>query len=148
VPRALIGTDAFKEVNTYGLSIPIAKHSYLVRSAAQLLALLPEAFRIACSGRPGPVLIDVPKDVQTEALAVERWPDAGARDPLPAPDERALERAAALIEQAKRPLLYLGGGVIASGAAPSAVAFAERISAPTVMTLMALGAMPAGHPLA
>ena len=148
VPRALIGTDAFQEVNTYGLSIPIAKHSYLVRSAAQLLEVLPEAFRIASSGRPGPVLIDVPKDVQTETAAVACWPEPAAALPLPVPDEQALERAAELIERAERPMLYLGGGVIAAGAAAGAVAFAERIAAPTVMTLMALGAMPADHPLA
>ena len=147
VPRALIGTDAFQEVDTYGLSIPIAKHSFLVRSASQLLEAVPRAFRIAASGRPGPVVIDVPKDVQTEIADVERWPSPGKRDPLAEQDETALDRAAAMIEEAERPVLYLGGGVIHSGAADAAVGFAERISAPTVMTLMALGAMPAGHPL-
>src|SRR5690606_15366031 len=99
------------------------------------------------SGRPGPVVIDVPKDVQCETAAVAAWPEPGLPSSPPAPDDEAIERAAAMIDAAKRPILYLGGGVIAAGAAESAVAFAEQISVPTVMTLMALGAMPTRHPL-
>jgi acetolactate synthase-1/2/3 large subunit len=147
VPTALIGTDAFQEVDTFGLTIPIAKHGFLVRSAAELLDAVPRAFAIASSGRPGPVVIDVPKDVQTEVIDVESWPEPGAPAPLPPLDERALDLAASMIDGARRPILYLGGGVVASGAAAQAVALAERIGAPTVMTLMALGAMPARHPL-
>src|SRR5690606_15478131 len=147
VPRSLIGTDAFQEVDTYGLSIPIAKHSFLVRSAAELLDVVPRAFAIAASGRPGPVGIDVPKDVQCETADVAAWPEPGLPSSPPAPADEAIERAAAMIDAAKRPMLYLGGGVIAAGAAESAVAFAEQISVPTVMTLMALGAMPTRHPL-
>jgi acetolactate synthase I/II/III large subunit len=147
VPRALIGTDAFQEVDTYGLSIPIAKHSVLVRSARELLDVVPTAFRLAASGRPGPVLIDVPKDVQTEQADVPAWPMPGESAPEPLPDSDTLERAAALIAEARRPILYLGGGIVHSNAAESAVAFAEMIGAPTVMTLMALGAMPSSHPL-
>ncbi|HEX5418840.1 MAG TPA: acetolactate synthase large subunit [Gammaproteobacteria bacterium] len=147
VPRGLIGTDAFQEVDTLGLSMPVTKHNFLVQSAAQLLDVLPRAFRIASSGRPGPVLIDIPKDVQTELAYVERWPSPGGRDTPPAPDDDALTQAAAMIDEAERPILYLGGGIIKSGAASSALALAEKISAPAVMTLMALGAMPAGHPL-
>src|SRR5690606_14195277 len=146
VPTALIGTDAFQEVDTFGLTIPIAKHGFLVRSAAELLDAVPRAFAIASSGRPGPVVIDVPKDVQTEVIDVESWPEPGAPAPLPPLDERALDLAASMIDGARRPILYLGGGVVASGAAAQAVALAERIGAPTVMTLIALGAMPARHP--
>src|SRR5581483_2578919 len=97
VPRALIGSDAFQEIDTYGLTIPITKHNWLVRSAAELLEVIPEAFRIAASGRPGPVVVDVPKDVQTEAIDVTRFPEPGATDPPPALDHAAVRRAAALL---------------------------------------------------
>ena len=147
VPRSMIGTDAFQEVDTYGLSIPITKHNYLVNSAAELLEVIPSAFRLATSGRPGPVLVDIPKDVQSEAIEVGAWPQPGIADQTPAPAAALISRAAALINQAERPILYLGGGVVHSGAAETAVALAERGGLPTVMTLMALGAMPVDHPL-
>ncbi|HEX6998815.1 MAG TPA: acetolactate synthase large subunit [Gammaproteobacteria bacterium] len=147
VPRPMMGTDAFQEVNTFGLSMPVTKHSFLVRSAAELLDVIPRAFAIAASGRPGPVLIDIPKDVQTERAAVTEWPDPGVAEPPPAASDEDLARAAAMIERAERPILYLGGGVVQSGAADAARAVAERSSLPTVMTLMGLGALPADHPL-
>jgi acetolactate synthase I/II/III large subunit len=146
VPRSLMGTDAFQEVDTYGLSIPITKHNFLVRSAADLFEVIPEAFRIAASGRPGPVLIDLPKDVQTELVEFSAWPEPGCPDPAAALDRAELVRAAALINSARRPILYLGGGVIHSGAAPFAIRLAETGSVPVTMTLMALGAVPADHP--
>src|SRR5262249_10418088 len=114
VPRAMIGTDAFQEIDTYGLTIPITKHNYLVRSAAELLDVVPDAFRIAASGRPGPVVIDVPKDVQTETIELDDLPDPGRRDPAPPLDELALCRAAAMLNAAKRPVLLIGAGIIAA----------------------------------
>ena len=147
VPRAMIGTDAFQEVDTYGLSIPITKHNFLVGSAEELLQVIPRAFRIAASGRPGPVLVDIPKDVQNQVIEVADWPAPGCADPLPPPAADLIARAAAMINEAVRPILYLGGGVVHSGAAVAAVALAEKASLPTVMTLMALGAMPVDHPL-
>jgi len=147
VPRAMIGTDAFQEVDTYGLSIPITKHNFLVNSAEELLEVIPRAFEIAASGRPGPVLIDIPKDVQTQALEIDTWPEPGRAVPPPAADAALIAEAAALINAAERPLLYLGGGVVHSGASASAVALAEKAGLPTVMTLMALGTMPVDHPL-
>lgn len=147
VPLAMIGTDAFQEVDVYGMSIPVTKHNYLVRSAAELLTVVPEAFRLAQSGRPGPVLIDVPKDVQSQRVAFATWPEPGGRDAGPPLDLAAVEAVAQLINAAQQPVLYLGGGVIASGAAALAVALAEQASMPTVMTLMGLGAMPVDHPL-
>ncbi|HEX7081684.1 MAG TPA: acetolactate synthase large subunit [Gammaproteobacteria bacterium] len=147
VPRALIGTDAFQEVDTFGLSIPVAKHGFLVRSAAELLDVVPRAFAIASSGRPGPVVIDVPRDVQTERAAVAEWSAPGGPGPLPPLDDDAIERAAAMIDAAARPILYLGGGVIQSGAAGTAVELADKIGAPAVTTLTALGAIPTRHPL-
>ncbi|MBP5987349.1 MAG: acetolactate synthase large subunit [Azonexus sp.] len=147
VPKAMIGTDAFQEVDTYGLSIPITKHNFLVNSAEELLEVIPRAFEIAASGRPGPVLIDIPKDVQTQAIEIATWPEPGRAVPPPAADAAQIAEAAALINAAERPLLYLGGGVVHSGASASAVALAEKAGLPTVMTLMALGTMPVDHPL-
>jgi len=148
VPRAMIGTDAFQEVDTYGMSIPITKHNFLVRSASELLEVVPEAFRIAASGRPGPVLIDVPKDVQTEEAEFEAWPEPGRPGPSPDLAMADLIRAAGLINSAKRPILYLGGGIMHSGSAEAAASFAEKGSIPITMTLMGLGAIPTDHPLA
>ncbi|MBS1213047.1 MAG: acetolactate synthase catalytic subunit [Proteobacteria bacterium] len=147
VPRAMIGTDAFQEVDTYGLTIPITKHNFLVDSAEDLVAVVPDAFRIATSGRPGPVLIDIPKDVQTASVDVCDWPAPGVAYPAPAVDRALIARAVGLITEAQRPILYLGGGVIHGGASDLATALAEKASLPTVMTLMALGALPANHPL-
>jgi len=148
VPSTMIGTDAFQEVDTYGMSIPATKHNFLVRSAADLLKVVPESFRIASSGRRGPVLIDVPKDVQLEVAEFETWPEPGRPDPAPVFDPADVEHAARLINSARRPILCLGGGVIHSGAGEFAVSLAERASMPTAMTLMGLGAMPTDHPYA
>lgn len=147
VPVGMIGTDAFQEVDTYGLTIPITKHNFLVRSAEELPAVIPEAFRIAASGRPGPVLIDVPKDVQQQTIRVDRWPEPGRPDPPPRIPGPALKRIAALMNAAQRPILYLGGGVVSANAGPAAARLAEKAGLPVVATLLALGALPAGHPL-
>lgn len=147
VSTTMIGTDAFQEVDTYGLSIPITKHNFLVSSVEELLEIIPRAFTIAASGRPGPVLVDIPKDVQSAVMGVSHWPEPGRRAQAIPADGSALAEAASLIAAARQPILYLGGGVIHSGATAAAVALAEKASLPTVMTLMALGAMPADHPL-
>jgi len=147
VPRALMGTSAFQEVDTLKLSVPVTKRSFQVRSPSDLLDVIPEAFRIACSGRPGPVLIDVPKDVQEEAVEFDRWPEPGKPDPLPRVDMTGVESAARLINSAMRPVLFLGGGVIHSEAADLAVHLAEKASIPVAASLMGLGAIPADHPL-
>lgn len=147
VPLSMIGTDAFQEVDTYGLTIPITKHNFLVRSAKELLTAIPAAFRIAMSDRPGPVLVDVPKDVQNQMVSFEEYPDVVVPDAAPCFDIGAIEEIAKMIEAAERPVLYLGGGVIHSGASQLAVTLAEQASLPTTMTLMALGAMPMDHPL-
>jgi acetolactate synthase-1/2/3 large subunit len=147
VPKPMIGTDAFQEVDTYGLSIPITKHNFLVGSADDLLTVIPRAFRIAASGRPGPVLVDIPKDVQNQLVDVDEWPAPGCADVVPPPDGELIGRAAAMINAAAKPVLYLGGGVVHSGAAEAAVALAQKARLPTVMTLMALGAMPVDHAL-
>jgi acetolactate synthase I/II/III large subunit len=147
VPLPMIGTDAFQEVDIYGMSLPVTKHNFLVRRVEDLLEVIPEAFRIAGSGRPGPVLIDIPKDVQLAAIEFATWPDPGIVEPAQAAPHRAIEQALSLMASAQRPILYLGGGVIHAGAAETARLFAERCDLPTVMTLMALGVLPDGHPL-
>jgi len=148
VPSPMIGTDAFQEVDTYGMSIPVTKHNFLVRSAAELLKVIPAAFRIAASGRPGPVLIDVPKDVQNQVVELHAWPEPGRPDPAPAFAMADIAQAAELINTAARPILYIGGGVIHAGAAPLVTRLAERAGIPTTMTLMGLGAVSTDHPRA
>ncbi|WP_243546021.1 acetolactate synthase large subunit [Pseudodesulfovibrio tunisiensis] len=147
VPLGLIGTDAFQEVDTYGLTVPVTKHNFLVRSTEELLRVIPAAFRIASSGRPGPVLVDVPKDVQAREIEFPEWPAPGCPDEPPALNEHDLDRVADMIARAKRPVLYLGGGVIQSGAAGDALALVEKGAIPAAMTLMGLGAIPSDHPL-
>ncbi len=146
VPTGLIGTDAFQEVDTYGMSIPVTKHNFLVRSAAELLEVVPEAFRLALSGRQGPVLIDVPKDVQTARIDVGQLPEPGQADEPPEPDGAVLAAMARMIAAAERPLLYVGGGVVASGAEEEVRALSAACGIPVVCTLMGLGIMPPDDP--
>lgn len=147
VPLGMVGTDAFQEVDTYGMSIPVTKHNFLVRSPAELLEVIPAAFRIAASGRPGPVLIDVPKDVQKNVAEFAEWPTPTQADGKPAFDPADVARAAEMINAAEKPVLYIGGGVVGSDAGALAAALAEKAACPTTMTLMALGAMPVDHEL-
>ncbi|MEB7934989.1 acetolactate synthase large subunit [Enterobacter quasiroggenkampii] len=145
VPSSMIGTDAFQEVDTYGISIPITKHNYLVRDIAELPQVISDAFRIAQSGRPGPVWIDIPKDVQTAEIEIDILPEPGERAPAPEFSAESVRDAAAMINAAKRPVLYLGGGAI--NAADEIRQFAEKANLPTTMTLMALGMLPKAHRL-
>ena len=145
VPSSMIGTDAFQEVDTYGISIPITKHNYLVRDISELPQVISDAFRIAQSGRPGPVWIDIPKDVQTAEIEIDVLPEPGDRAPAPEFSAESVRDAAAMINAAKRPVLYLGGGAI--NAANEIRQFAEKANLPTTMTLMALGMLPKAHPL-
>jgi acetolactate synthase-1/2/3 large subunit len=147
VPRAMIGTDAFQEIDTYGLTVPITKHNYLVRSAAELLEVVPDAFRVATSGRPGPVVIDVPKDVQNEAIEIDALPTPGVAEPWPTFRDADVARAAAMIDRAERPVLLIGAGIIAAEASASLRQLAEKASIPVASTLLGLGALPAEHPL-
>ncbi|WP_043587459.1 biosynthetic-type acetolactate synthase large subunit [Geminisphaera colitermitum] len=150
VPQTLIGTDAFQEVDTYGLTVPITKHNFLVRTPAELLEIVPLAFEIAESGRPGPVLIDLPKDVQTAslpfALSDADLPTPGMRAPSPPCPDADLVALARLLANARRPVIYLGGGIIAANASHHALALAQHLAAPIVSTLNALGAIPDHDP--
>jgi acetolactate synthase-1/2/3 large subunit len=142
VAQSLIGTDAFQEVDTYGLTLPVTKHNFLVRHPAELLDIVPLAFQLAESGRPGPVAIDVPKDVQNATIDVVDWPEPGRPVPVPQCSDELIETLARRLTTARRPVLYLGGGVITAGASDLAQALAHRLSAPVVCSLMALGAVP------
>jgi acetolactate synthase I/II/III large subunit len=147
VASPLIGTDAFQEVDTYGMSIPITKHNFLVRTISELLEVIPEAFRFALSGRQGPVLVDVPKDVQQARIDLDLLPAPGVADPAPEADGGVLASMARLIASAERPLLYVGGGVVASGAEEEVRALSAACGIPVACTLMGLGIMSPGDPL-
>ena len=147
VPTEFIGTDAFQEVDMYGLTLPITKHNFLVRTTEELLEVIPLAFELAESGRPGPVSVDIPKDVQTGMAEFDQWPDPGERRPMPQADPAEVAKLAALIEQADKPILYVGGGVIASGCSEELRRLARKQNIPVTSTLMGLGAFPAGDPL-
>ncbi len=147
VPRALIGTDAFQEVDTYGMTLPITKHNFLVRRTADLLEVIPEAFRLAVSGRPGPVAIDVPKDVQAETIEFDTLPEPSQPDAPPRFADADIARAAELINNARRPIFLVGGGVIVSCASAILRRIADTASALMASTLHGLGAVPHDHPL-
>ncbi|MFA5337407.1 MAG: thiamine pyrophosphate-dependent enzyme, partial [Candidatus Omnitrophota bacterium] len=147
VPTALIGTDAFQEVDTYGMTIPITKHNFLVKNARELLTIIPEAFNIATSGRPGPVAIDVPKDVQNERIEFNAWPKADYTKPAHKINILSAKKIAQLINESKRPLMYIGGGIIASRAQDLVYKLAKKNSIPVALTLTGLGSFPADDKL-
>jgi len=148
VPTSLIGTDAFQEADTFGLMLPITKHNWIVRSTEELLTVIPQAFRLAMSGRPGPVAIDIPKDVQTRKIDIAEWPPVATRQTEAASgDESDLAAALEMLRHAKRPLFMVGGGVINAACHESLFALAIQQDIPAVATFMGLGVMPSDHPL-
>ncbi|NJC06609.1 acetolactate synthase-1/2/3 large subunit [Sphingomonas kaistensis] len=144
VPTTLMGTDAFQEIDTFGLMMPIVKHSFLVRDPANIPHVFAQAFRIATSGRPGPVLIDLPKNV-TNGFAPRCEPPSPQPQP-PAFDGAAIAAADALIAAASKPLLYVGGGVAMAGAEEALRRFVARTAIPSVATLKGLGSIPTDDP--
>ncbi len=151
VPRPAIGTDAFQETDIFGITLPIVKHSWVVRDPSEIAKVVAQAFLIASSGRPGPVLIDIPKDVGQEMfkyLPVEPGSIKPLGFELPiAPEHKAISSAIDLIENAEQPLLYVGGGVISSGAHETLAAIANRYQIPVTTTLMGKGAFDERDPL-
>jgi len=149
VPTSLIGSDAFQECDTIGITRHCTKHNYLVKNPADLEATVREAFRIATEGRPGPVLIDLPKDVQVASALSRPASPARAYAPQVEPDMSLIETAVEMLAAAERPVLYTGGGIINSGPAASAALreLAALTGAPVTSTLMGLGALPASSPL-
>src|SRR5207249_7870061 len=163
VPRAMIGRDAFQETDIVGITLPITKRNYLVQDVAELAGVVREALAVAQEGRPGPVLIDVPKDVQNQKTAYTPGPMAGGpprkkktqspRDPpatgpgVPPPPEDGVREAPRLTAAAERPLLMVGHGVIIGNAYTEVRALAEKTGIPVITTLLGISAFPDGHPL-
>jgi acetolactate synthase-1/2/3 large subunit len=148
VPYSLIGTDAFQEADTTGITQSVTKHNWLVSDAQDIPEIVKEAFHVATTGRPGPVLIDVPKDVSNQMMDW-RWPDSvdmPGYKPTTKGHPRKIKEAAELIQQARRPVLYVGGGVLRSRAAEALRELAELTGIHVVTTLMARGAFPDSHP--
>ncbi|MFA6357759.1 MAG: biosynthetic-type acetolactate synthase large subunit [Candidatus Omnitrophota bacterium] len=147
VPTALIGNDAFQEADITGITRPVTKHNYLVKDIKDLARIIREAFYIASTGRPGPVLIDLPKDVQV-AQTEFIWPEEiklRSYNPVFSGHPGQIRRAAKMIMAAKKPIIYIGGGVIISGAAPEVMELAERTGCPVTWTLMGIGGFPSRH---
>ena len=145
VPTTQIGTDSFQEIDITGVTLPITKHNYFVGSVENLADTIREAFALAQSGRPGPVLIDVPKDVQTAVCDYEPQAPVQPEERHAAKDVR-IKEAAALINASKRPFIYFGGGLITSEAQKEMLALAEKIDAPIGCSLMGLSGIPTDHP--
>ena len=149
VPTAMIGTDAFQEVDTVGITRPCVKHNYLVRDVRDLAAVVHEAFHLARTGRPGPVVIDIPKDVSAQRCSYSRLDHISfpCRDERKLPDPATTKRVARAIIESERPVLYVGGGIVNSGAGAALKGFAEALKIPVTPTLMGLGGFPSAHPL-
>ncbi|HSF19682.1 MAG TPA: acetolactate synthase 2 catalytic subunit [Vicinamibacteria bacterium] len=146
VPTGLLGTDAFQEVDIFGMTLPIVKHSFLVRRAGDLPEAIHEAFRIARSGRPGPVLVDLPKDVAAQQGELA-FPDSPEAESPPKPEPGEVRRARDLLECAKRPIVYAGGGIGIGRAVEAFRRFIDVTGIPTVTTLKGIGALGSDHPL-
>ena len=145
VPNSLIGRDSFQEVDITGVTMPITKHNFLVKRVEDLADTIREAFRIAKSGRPGPVLVDVPKDVQN-ALYEYTAQKPVEKDPVPAVNDSEIEKAIEMILAAEKPYIYSGGGAITDDAGAEVLALAEKIDAPIGCTMMGISAVPSSNP--
>ncbi|OQA08527.1 MAG: Acetolactate synthase large subunit [Firmicutes bacterium ADurb.Bin373] len=149
VTRPSLGRDSFQEADITGITMPITKHNFLVKEPAELARTVKEAFYIATTGRPGPVLIDVPSDISLSQIDYEPPYEINLPGYKPAPDTdaRQINKAAEAIADARRPLIYAGGGVIISGAHDELLRLAETLAAPVTCTLMGMGGFPGSHPL-
>ena len=150
VPRPAIGTDAFQEVDIYGTVFPVTKYSYLIMDINDLASTIKEAFVVARSGRPGPVLIDIPKDIQNMKIEFEYPSDSvmlPGNNQIKIPEKKQLNKAADLINNSKKPVILAGHGILLSGASREVIKLAETASCPVTWTLLGSGAVPASHPL-
>ncbi len=149
VATSAIGTDAFQESDTTGITLGVTKHNWLITDAADIPQVVREAFHIATTGRPGPVIIDVPKDVAMSTMEWY-WPDGvdlPGYHPASQPDPTAIQAAVALVLAAERPVIYAGGGILKSGASKALRELVDLTGIPVVTTLMARGSFPDSHPL-
>lgn len=154
IPSSLVGTDAFQEVDTCGLAIPTTKHHFFVSSAKELVHILPEAFRVAEEGRPGPVIIDIPKDVQLEEIEIANWSLEGVaativdvEKNIPTASLEDVDKIAQMINESRKPLLYIGGGILQSNSHKLLYDFAKKNTIPVASTLMGLGCFPSNDSL-
>src|SRR5690349_18400480 len=149
VPSKLIGYDAFQETDITGITLPITKHSYLVTRIEDIMPAMKEAFHLAKSGRPGPVLVDITKDAQQAKMdfAWDKTPVKMRRDRAASVPKSGIQKAVDLIKASRKPVILAGQGILHSGAMQEVKKFAEQIDAPVAMTLLGLGAFPASHPL-
>jgi len=149
VPLGVIGTDSFQESDIFGITLPIVKHSYLVRDVQDIPRIMREAFHIAQTGRPGPVLIDVPSDIAAASLefAYPETVQIPSYKPTVKGNQKQIRKAAGCIARARRPLIIAGGGIVTSGAQGELLELAESMGIPVATTLMGKGCMPIGHPL-
>ncbi|HEU4792762.1 MAG TPA: thiamine pyrophosphate-binding protein, partial [Nitrolancea sp.] len=149
VPQAVIGSDACQEIDITGITLPITKHNFVVRSVDEIGPTIQKAFHLARSGRPGPVLVDVPKDVLLTRgkLAPARPIDLPGYRPTIVPPRRQIRRAVELLRTAKKPLILAGHGILISGATEQLVQFAEQAQIPVGLTLLGIGGFPHSHPL-
>ncbi len=147
VPLSLMGTDAFQEVDTHGLTLPVTKHNFLVRKISELPDIIPLALHIAAGGRPGPVVVDVPKDIQQEKMEIHSWIEPEKRKQDFRVDPGTILSVAKKINSARRPVLSVGGGVISSGASSFLRELSHKNSIPVSTTLMGLGSFPSDDPL-
>ncbi|MBI3025354.1 MAG: biosynthetic-type acetolactate synthase large subunit [Candidatus Tectomicrobia bacterium] len=151
VSTPMIGTDAFQEADIYGCSIPVTKYNWLIKDVRQIQGVIREAVRVATGGRPGPVLVDIPKDIQT--ARTEYNPQAPVRGPLPAvrqmpePDAKAIEKLIEAMERAERPVILAGAGIIKAGASAELAQFARHAQIPVINTLLGMGGFPGTDPL-
>ena len=145
VPCSLLGRDSFQEVDIVGITIPVTKHNFMVTKTEELADTIREAFKIAKSGRPGPVLVDIPKDIQIKTAEYEPVPVVTPFE-MPKADEELIEKAAELIAESKKPYIYCGGGVISACAEAELAALSEKIDAPVGCSIMGMTAMPNSDP--
>lgn len=141
-----LGRDSFQEVDITGITMPITKHNFMVKNIEELAPTIRRAFEIAQSGRKGPVLVDIPKDITADVCEYVPQPKVEP-EPFKHPKQKCFDRAVNLIKNAKKPIIYVGGGAILADVGKDLVTFAEKIDAPVVSSLMGLGAFPNGHPL-
>lgn len=147
VPKALLGRDSFQEIDIYGITIPITKHNYIVKNIEDLQSIIREAFYIAKEGRPGPVLIDIPKDITAAKAEYEKLQPKKVFRKVKNMQEENLKRIVDLINKSERPFIYAGGGINISGATEELKAFSEKINAPVATSLMCISAFPYNHRL-
>ena len=148
VAKSGLGKDSFQEIDIVGATMPITKHNFIIRKIEDIFYIVPEAFKIATDGRPGPVLIDFPKNIQSEVIELKEFPSIEEKEEdIDIPNSPDLSYIGAQINKSKRPIIYAGGGIISSNSSKYLYALAKKNNIPVALTLMGLGAFPADDEL-